>query len=161
MDPMLLEDPDARPKRLVMLAVSGIAVATVFATTAAAVVGAQQHDAATPDFTLKPTATSRPAETFATPPLLPPPEMSSIEASETSTSRSKSASSSTFPVPSSETPTDVPAPMPPEPHPTPSPTPRPTPTIIEPTTPTKPPTPTTEPPTTSDPTDSQTFDGDD
>ncbi|MFI0469458.1 hypothetical protein ACH347_35745 [Saccharopolyspora sp. 5N102] len=133
MDPMLPEDPDARPKQLVMLAASGIAVATVFATTAAMVAGAQQHDEATPDFTLKPTATSRPADTYTTPPLLPPPPPSSSATSETSTTASRTTSSTTLT--STEIPGDFPVPPPPEP----------------PTPPTRPTTTPTKPPTTSKP----------
>ncbi|TDD51980.1 hypothetical protein [Saccharopolyspora elongata] len=133
MDPMLPEDPDARPKQLVMLAASGIAVATIFATTAAMVAGAQQHDEATPDFTLKPTATSRPADTYTTPPLLPPPPPSSSATSETSTTASRTTSSTTLT--STEIPGDFPVPPPPEP----------------PTPPTRPTTTPTKPPTTSKP----------
>ncbi|MEU5848086.1 hypothetical protein [Saccharopolyspora shandongensis] len=146
MDPMLPEDPDARPKQLVMLAASGIAVATVFATTAAMVAGAQQHDEATPDFTLKPTATSRPAETWTTPPLMPPATLSSSATSETSTTASRTASSTTLT--STEVSSDFPVPPPPE-QPAPPTRPTVTPTKPPTTTPTKPPTTTpTKPPTT-------------
>ncbi|MCI2419235.1 hypothetical protein MOQ72_17450 [Saccharopolyspora sp. K220] len=141
MDPMLLEDPDARPKRLVMLAASGIAVATVFATTAAMVAGSQQRDEATPDFTLKPTATSRPAQTSFQPPLLPPPPpINGIETSQrggTPTSKSTSHTSS-----SSDAPPELPPPTPTVPTPTPT---RPSPTITRPPTSTKPPTSTSKP----------------
>ncbi|MGP4017896.1 hypothetical protein [Saccharopolyspora sp. 5N708] len=142
MDPMLLEDPDARPKRLVMLAASGIAAATVFATTAAMVAGTQQRDEATPDFTLKPTATSRPAQTSFQPPLLPPPvPISSIETSQHGTSTSKSTAPTSS---GSVIPTEIPPPTPTVPTPTPT---RPSPTITRPPTSTKPPTSSTRPPT--------------
>ncbi|MEV6228294.1 hypothetical protein AB0L88_10550 [Saccharopolyspora shandongensis] len=147
MDPMLPEDPDARPKQLVMLAAAGIAVATVFATTAAMVAGAQQHDEATPDFTLKPTATSRPAETWTTPPLMPPATLSGSATSETSTTASRTTSSTTLT--STEVSSDFP--VPPSPPEQPAPPTRPTVTPTKPPTTSKPtPTTTTEDPVPTD-----------
>ncbi|GAB3275955.1 hypothetical protein GCM10027563_02890 [Parasphingorhabdus pacifica] len=55
MDPNQHEDPDAKPKRLVVLAGAGVVVATGFATIAAMVLPPQQHDEAVPDLTVTPT----------------------------------------------------------------------------------------------------------
>lgn len=64
MDPIQQEDPDAKPKRLVVLAGAGMVVATGFATVAAMVLSSQQHDGASPDASLTPTSSmDEPAST--------------------------------------------------------------------------------------------------
>lgn len=64
MDPIQQEDPDAKPKRLVVLAGAGMVVATGFATVAAMVLSSQQHDGASPDASLTPTSSmDQPAST--------------------------------------------------------------------------------------------------
>ncbi len=83
-----LEDPDARPRRFVVLAASGMAIATVFATTAAVVGGTGQQPDAAPDFTLKPTSTYRSTTTTTTSSeseLPPPPPVTSEPTSSSST----------------------------------------------------------------------------
>lgn len=80
MDPIPLEDPDARPKRLVVLATSGMVIATGFATIAAMVLGSQRHTEATPDVVLDPTSSRAPSLTWTTPPPMLPPPLSSSEA---------------------------------------------------------------------------------
>ncbi|RCW38222.1 hypothetical protein DFQ14_1245 [Halopolyspora algeriensis] len=59
MDAMQYEDPDARPKRLIVLAGAGMVVATGFATVAAMALPAAQRNTATPDIMVDPHVVSR------------------------------------------------------------------------------------------------------
>ncbi|MDR7300735.1 hypothetical protein [Haloactinomyces albus] len=59
MDAMQYEDPDARPKRLVVLAGAGMVVATGFATIAAMALPAVRHSTATPNIMVDPNVVAR------------------------------------------------------------------------------------------------------
>lgn len=146
MDPNQHEHPDAKPKRLVVLAGAGVVVATGFATIAAMVLPTQQHDEAGPELTVTPTVSASGSDTSTDSYGNPGAVSHTVDPASASTARSRTGVAASSAAPSSGG-----SPLPPPKEGRPTPTGGPLPPI--PPAPEPPDVPDTAPPTEDDPED--------